>query len=200
MESEGIKAYRQTPAEVASTASELHIPNLSAHSHFAEVPSLPTEAQALPTAVNCAQSAPRSISEEEGRILPTVPLNQVPVAIQQMLTSAPNQVMQSEPAEARAALPEAAAAAETQHSHAVFAVPAQGEGMARDTLPAGITGPIRQDDAVSDIVTRQSHQNVVAIASVDGVMPEDSLGSHGEHTDHLAGVVASKMFFAVARY
>ena len=98
--------------------------------------------------------------------------------------------MQSEPAvfqEARAALPEAAAAAETQHHHAGFAVSAQGEGMAGDTLPAGMTSQSQQDGAVSNFVTTQSHQNVVAIASGDGVMPEDSLASRGEDTDHLGG-------------
>lgn len=184
MESEGIKAYRQAPAEAASTAPELHIPNLSDHSHFAEMPSLSTAAQALPTAIDCAQSAPPSISEQEGRMLPTVPLSQVPVAVQQLLSSAPSQVMQSEPAvfqEARAALPEAAVAAETQRHHAGLAVSAQGEAMAGDALPAGMTSPSQQNEAVSNVMTRQSQQNVVATASADDVMPEDSLASHGEH-------------------
>lgn len=191
MESEGIKAYRQAPTEAARTASELHIPNLSADSHFAGVPSLSTEAQALPTAIDSGQSAPRSLSQEEGRMLPTVPLSQVPVAVQLLLSSAPNRAMQSEPAvfqEARAALPEAAAAAAvTQHHHDGFAVSAQGEGMAWDSLPAGMASQGQQDDAVSSIVTRQSHQNVVAIASTEGAMPEDGLASRGEHTGHLGG-------------
>lgn len=163
MESEGIKAYRQVPADSASTASELPVPNLSSHSHFTEVPVLSPEAQAPPTVHGSAQAAPRSISEEVGKMLPTVPLSHVPVAIQHMLTS-PQQVMQSEPAvfqQASPVLPKAAAAADTVPLHDSSDVAAQN--------------------------TYQSQQHGATTASASDVMPEGSLASHGEHAGHTGG-------------
>ena len=177
MESEGIKAYRQVPADSGSTPSELPIPNLSSHSHFTEVPVLSPEAQAPPTAIGHAQAAPHSISEEEGKMLPTVPFSQVPVAIQQMVTS-PRQVMQSEPAvfqQGGPVLPEAAAAADTVHLHDSSVVAAQN------------TYQSQQDEADPPAVASQSQQNGTATASASDVMPEGSLASHGGHAGHTGG-------------
>lgn len=186
MESEGIKAYRQVPADSASTASELPVPNLSNHSHFTEVPTLSSEAQAPPTAIASAQAAPHSISEEEGEMLPTVPFSQVPVAVQQMLISAPHQVMQSEPAvfqQASAILPEATAADTVQlHDSSVLA--AQNGRMTGGDLPDGMTDQRQQDEAASPTEARQSQKLVTATAFASDIMPDDSLASHREHTGH----------------
>ena len=189
MESEGIKAYRQVPADSASTASELPIPNLSDHSHFTEVPTLSNEAQAPPIAMGSAQAAPHTVSEEEGKMLPTVPLSQVPVAVQEILASAPPHVMQSEPAvfhQASAVLPHAAAA-DTVHLHDSSVVAAQDERMTGEGLPGGMTNQSQQDAAASTTVAMQSQQHVAATASASDVMLEDSLASYGEHAGHPGG-------------
>ena len=196
MESEGIKAYRRVPADSSSTASELPIPNLSSHSHFSEVPKLSSEAQAPPTAFDSAQAAPHSISEEEGKMLPTVPLSQVPVAIQQMLTSATQQVTQSEPAvlqQASTAEPEEAAAdtasgyADTVRLPDSSTIAAESERMTGRGLPDGMTIQSKQDQAASPTDAGQRQQHVAATASASHVMPEDSLALHGEHSEHPGG-------------
>ena len=189
MESEGIKAYRQAPADSASTAPELPVPALSAHSHFTEVPTLSTKLQTQTTDMKSAQSASRfsNANETEGEMLPTVHLSQVPLNIQQILTSAPDQGVQSEPAifhQASAAPPDPAAAEPLQ----VYAgsVPAQGDRMPEGSLQAGVTSQGQQHVAASQ--TAASRQIVASTVSASNVRPEDSLASSQEaHTSHCGG-------------
>lgn len=153
--------------------------------------------------MDSAQAAPHKVSIEEGKMLPTVPLSQVPVAVQQILASAPQHVMQSEPAvfhQARAVLPDAAAA-DTAHLCHSSVVAAQDERMPGGGLPDGITNQSQQDEAASSTVARQSQQHVAATASASDVMLEDSLASHGEFAGHPGGESASlQLSIALEQY
>lgn len=173
-ESDGIKAYRQASAVPASTTSDVLGPVLSASS-FTDKPASSTELQIQPTAIESAQSAPRLVTAgiEKSKKLPTVPLSQVPLNIQQILAFAP---VQSEPAVSYEATLAASAATETLQTHDASQIPAQDQAMALRSLQGSMNGQSQQHvELDSATMANQSQQSMAAVKSASNVLPPDSM-------------------------
>ncbi|KAL3156740.1 hypothetical protein ABBQ38_001015 [Trebouxia sp. C0009 RCD-2024] len=195
-ESDGIKAYRQASAVPASTTSDVLGPVLSASS-FTDKPASSTELQIQPTAIESAQSAPRLVTAgiEKSKKLPTVPLSQVPLNIQQILAFAP---VQSEPAVSYEATLAASAATETLQTHDASQIPAQDQAMALRSLQGSMNGQSQQHvELDSATMANQSQQSMAAVKSASNVLPPDSMTRMEEaQTSHTDGTVDSNLMQA----
>ena len=171
---EGIKAYRQASVVSASTAPDLTGAVLPASSQFSDMPTTSTELQTQPPAIDSAQSAPHLVNadREESKMLPTVSLSEVPLNIQQMLTSAP---VQSEPAVSHEGQAPVPAAAETLQTNDASIISAQAQAMALRSLQHGMMSQSQQSVGLSPTLANQSQQSVAAMESASNVVPQDNL-------------------------
>lgn len=148
------------------------------------MPASSTHLQIQSTAIDSAQSAPHLVGAEteKSKMLPTVSLSQVPLNIQQMLTSAP---LQSEPALSHEAILAAPAATETLQTNDAPIIPGQDQAMALRSLQDGMTGQKQHVELDSPTMADQTQQSMAAVESVSCVVPRDNVTPIEEaHTSH----------------